>query len=302
MTLRLELCDARSVAPYAAQLLSLERAITYPLAGGRERFFIDHGEGYHRFFSAMGEPYFLVALDRGSVVGVLVGVLKRCEEQGRSFEAAYVCDFKIAPSHRGSGLAARMLREALSLAAGRPALRRWRFAYGAAMRGDRGDVMRSARAALHPARLASPYATLRLWFVEPHALATLDPRGCPAAPPQGLDLSPALRGDELDLVSTAGRKDLRLVSSGERWPLWHATRSPARARSWGLYLKACGEHLCAVHERALVCFALDATLRPWVAWLAGRGLVSDTICTVYGLTLPGGPRRAAWTHLATSEI
>ncbi|MFO0563216.1 MAG: GNAT family N-acetyltransferase [Polyangiales bacterium] len=308
MSVRFELCDAHTVQRYAEALLDLERAITYPLGDGRERFFIDHGEDYHRFFSTMGDAYFLVALDGSNVVGVVVGVLKRAVHEGRAWQSAYVCDLKLAPSHRGSGVAAALLREALSISARRSALRRWRFAYGAAMRGERGDVMRSASGPLHPATLAGPWATLRLWFVEPSRLASLDPRACPSNPESLFDLSPAARlhgaiDGELGLVSTAGRKDLRLVSSGAPWPLVHVATSPSSYRSTlGEHLRAVGRALVARDENALVCWAIDDRLRAHWSWLEGRGLRSDTVCTVYGLSLPTGPSREPLVHLSTSEI
>jgi GNAT superfamily N-acetyltransferase len=161
VSVRFELCDPWSIAPYAAALGRLERAITYPLGDGRERFFIDHGDEYHPFFSAMGEAYFLVALHDRTPVGVVAGVLKRGERDGRSFESAYVCDLKLDPAHRGHGIAAALLRRALVLSATTPSLRRWRFGYGAAMRGDRGDVLRSARGPLHPAKLTARWASIR---------------------------------------------------------------------------------------------------------------------------------------------
>lgn len=308
MTVRFELCDAHTVQRYATALGALERAITYPLGDGRERFFIDHGADYHRFFSVMGDAYFLVAFDGSDVVGVVVGVLKRAVHAGRAWQSAYVCDLKLAPSHRGSGAAAALLREALSISARRPALRRWRLAYGAAMRGERGDVMRSARGVAHPASLAVTWATLRLWFIEPAQLAELDPSACPENPAGLLDLSPAARfhgalDADLGLVSTVGRKDLRLVSSGARWPLAHLATSPAQWRgTLGEHLRAAGETLVSRGETGLVCWSLDDRLRAHWAWLEGRGLRSDTVCTVYGLGLPGGPSRGPLVHLSPSEI
>ncbi|MBL8683514.1 MAG: GNAT family N-acetyltransferase [Myxococcales bacterium] len=303
MSVRLALCDSASIAEHAPSLLALERTISYPLGDGRERFVIDHGEDYHRFFSSMGDAKFLLALEGSTVVGVLVGVLKQARFEGRSIETAYLCDYKLAESHRGAGLGARMLRDALILCAKHRELRRWRFAYGAAMRGARGDVLRSAKSALHPARLASGFAVLRLYFVEPDALFAIEPDSCPSHNESALELSPTAGGDELGLVSTEGRKDLRLVSTGARWPLVHATAPPsAWGPSLGHYLRSCGAGLVARGDRSLVCFALDERMVAHRKWLADRAIHSDTACTVYGLSLPGGPRKGAVVHLATSEI
>lgn len=302
---RYELLRPGELGPYLGDLRKLERGISYPVGDG-DRFFIDHGEAYHPFFSRMGEARFLVAIDGGRAVGAVAGVFKPATAGGERFEAVYLCDLKLDPGYRGRGVARGLLWRALALAALRPELRRWRLAYGAAMQGERGDVMRSARGA-HAARLARPWARLRLWFAAPAALAALDPAGCPPTPSGFLDLSPeATPADALDaslgLVSTAGRKDFRLLSSGEPWPLVHLTAGPGRWRTWGRYLREAGEGLLRLRPGALACFALDERLDDHARWLAARGLAADTRCTVYALRLPGGPPRGSLVHLATSEI
>lgn len=294
--IEIRLVDAGGLAPYADGLRTLERDITYPIADGRDRFWIDHGPHYHPFFSALGDAHFLVALDRGTVVGTCAGVLRAARLGDRPIPSGYACDLKIARSHRGTGAARRMLVHGFREMLGTPHLRQWRYAYGAAMRSERGDVMNSARG-LHPARLFRPHARLRLYFIPVHALANLDPSGCPPNPAvDGLDLSPTTHG----FVSTHGTKDLRLVSTGAPWPLVHLTDGP---RGWTTSL---GHHLAhaarALPADALTCFAIDERLRAHHLWLAARGFASDTVSTIYGLSLVRGLRRAPWVHLATSEI
>lgn len=299
--IRTLLVPAAELGPHAAALRALERDITYPLADGQERFFIDHGADYHSFFSQLGEAWFLLALDDAAVVGSLTGILRSARAES-DVRTVYLCDFKIAKSHRGGRVARAMLFEALRRAATEPRFRRWRYAYGAAMHGEGGDVMRSARG-VHPARLFSPAARLRLFFVAPSTLATLDPIGCPPRPrSHGLDLSPDVaHAHPLGLVSTAGRKDLRLVSTGATWPLTHLGLGPAGwPGSWADYLRAAGAE--ASTSSAQCCFALDERLDDHLAWARTRGLVSDTLCTVYAWRLPGGPPRPAWIHLSPSEI
>ncbi|MCU0658600.1 MAG: GNAT family N-acetyltransferase [Polyangiaceae bacterium] len=305
MKIRFELVGPGQIGPHVADLRALERGVTYPLGGG-ERFFIDHGEAYHPFFSRMGDASFLLALEGERVVGALAGVFKRARCGKESYEGVYLCDLKLAPGHRGQGVARGMLWHALSLSIRSPELRRWRFAYGATMRGERGDVMRSARG-VHAARMARPWARLKIWFARPEALASLDAAGCPPFPGAPLDLSPdaippdALHAD-LGLVSTAGRKDLRLVSSGAPWPLVHLAANPGVRGRWGAYLREAGEALVRLQPDALACFALDERLSPQLRWIEGQGLTTDASCTVYALRLPGGPPRAPFVHLATSEI
>src|SRR5205807_1835447 len=128
--------DAQGLAPHAAGLRLLEAAASYPTAN--DRFRIDHGERYDAFFAHLGEPRFLVALEDERVVGTLALVR-------RAPDTLYAADLKVAPEHRGTGLARRLVARALWAFARERALRGARFGFFAAMRGERGDVTRSAR-------------------------------------------------------------------------------------------------------------------------------------------------------------
>lgn len=301
------LVDAAGLLPYAPQLAALEASITYPIDDGRDRFAIDHGRAYHPFFSELGEAYFLLALDGARVVGSVAGVFRRAYTPDGHRPGVYLCDFKIAASHRGTGLGRRMATHALWRALTDRAFWRWHLAWAAAMQGERGDVMRSARG-LHPARLLRPEATLAVYFVPAQRLAALEPKGCPAPPWRaGLDLSPTVtsscRGP--GVASTAGRKDLRRVSTGEPWPLHHLVLGPRDwAPTWGHWLRACGEY---VREReggeAVACFTLDQRLGDHLRWLEAQGVAPGATCTVYVLRLPWRRgRKGAWVHLSPSEI
>jgi hypothetical protein len=105
------------------------------------------------------------------------------------------------------------------------------------------------------------------------------------------------------IVSTAGLKDLRLKSTGRPWPLMHLPYGPARwLPTWGAYLKTCGESLVSTHPTSIACFAIDLRLRTHIEWLASKGIDQGAACTVYALDLTLRAGRAAWLHLATSEI
>lgn len=312
MRLRFVHVAAAEIGPYVPALRRLETAITYPIGDGADRFFIDHGADYHPFFSRLGEAHFVIALDddrrdRGDepVIGALAGVLRRADRGGRSIPSVYLCDLKLHADYRGRGVVPRLLRFALALVR-KPRFRRWRLAYGAAMRGVRGDVMRSARG-LSLLRLGSTLGRLTLYFAPPERLAALDPRSAPPPPDaaHGLDLSPdlddPLRSVPPGIESTAGRKDLRLVSTGQPWPLVHLVRSVA-SPGYAEYLVACGEALAQAHRGGLACFAVDEQLAPWNEWLQRGGLAPGAVCTVYGLRLVPSLYSARWLHLATSEI
>ncbi|MBI3723839.1 GNAT family N-acetyltransferase, partial [bacterium] len=193
---------------------------------------------------------------------------------------------------------------ALRSAVTRGALRSWRFAYFAAMRGARGDVTRSARR-LSPLRAFRPLAELLLYFEPGEKLARLSLDGAPAPPPHGgLDLSPAFAaGDETPLVTTDGRKDFVLASSGKPWPLVHLPCGPSRWKpTLAAYLRRSGEALVARAGESVACFAIDRRLADHADWLALAGFAPGAVCTVYALSCPPWQGKPAWVHLATSEI
>ena len=108
----------------------------------------------------------------------------------------------------------------------------------------------------------------------------------------------------LGVISTAGRKDLRLVSTAEPWPLAHLALGPAAWRpSWGAYLAAAGAALVDHRIAGPACFGVDDRLRDHVAWLAGEGVEPGAVCTVSTRSpCPRGFLAPPWVHLATSEI
>lgn len=302
--------------PYVEELRRLEASISYPVDEGRDSFTIDHGRDYHGFFSTMGDAHFLLAIEGGEVVGSIAGVFKMIRRGNRQARAVYVGDFKVAPHCRGTGLARRMMWRCLFEAARTlspfesrdRSLLDWELAFGGAMRGERGDVTRSARG-LHVMRMTSSLTSLDLYFVDPETLAGLDPRSCPLNPTlDGVDFSPLATDGPEDLLSTTGRKDLRLASTSLPWPLVHLPRGP---QGWhptlGHYLQRAGAQLVSERgslwpEGALACFALDPRQGPQIAWLEARGITPGAVCTVYTLPRTGFARKASWYHLATSEI
>jgi len=303
VTVTLVHLQAPQLAPYQAGLAKLEADIRYPIADGADAFRIEHGERYGDFFAGLGDAHFLLALDGGRVVGTCAAVARWARCGPRRIRALYGADFKIAAAYRGGRLARRYLYRGL-VDVFRPSIRRqwpWRIAYVAAMRGARGDVMRSKRGLFNPMRLARPLARLAVYFADPAALEGL-PGSCPPPPDDsGLDLSPDARQRADGTVTTAGTKDLRLESTGRPWPLVHLPLSPPAWRpTWGHYLSRAGATL--VGSGATACFAIDERLADHVAWLGSHGITPGATCTVYALTLPFTVGAVPWVHLATSEI
>lgn len=300
MTLRVLHLSPGALGPWAARLGALERDISYPIDDGRDRFVLDHGLAYHPFFSGQGDAHFLLAVDEDALVGCIVGVRKPIETPTGPVESVYLADLKVATPWRGRGVPARLLTSALGLWARSPRRLSWRFAFGAAMRGERGDVMRAARG-LSPMKLGAAVALLDVYFVEPGRLAALEVTGAP--PPMtggGLDLSPAVTQD---VVSTAGAKDFVLQSTGAPWPLVHLPAGPHRwGRSHADYLARGGRALVAAKAPGPACFALDVRRLAEREFLSAQGIRPGAACTVYGFSTTGRTRGAAWVHLATSDI
>ncbi|MFP2905429.1 GNAT family N-acetyltransferase [Pyxidicoccus sp. 3LFB2] len=294
-----------TLGPYVERLRRLEQGILYPLADGADHFFIDHGPEYHPFFSSMGDAYFLLALRGDALLGSVTGVARQVFRGSRALDALYICDLKVAPSARGTGLARRLIFQGLTHLFRIPALRRTRFLYGAAMRGARGDVMRTARG-WNPLRMGRPASRLALYFVPPAKLAELDPRGGPPRPMgEGLRLGPAptRRLEGAGWCTTAGSKDLQRLSTRSPWPLVHLAASPeAWPHGWAAWLRTCGEELLGRGGDALACFSIDERLADHIGWLRGAGVAPDTVSTVYSLDLSFPLETPAWVHLPSSEI
>lgn len=302
---------ASAIGPYVDDLRAIERATDYPIADGADAFTIDHGADYGAFFTTLGhDARFVLALDAQDgrrVVGGVAGVARNVRIGRSMVPALYGADLKLLPELRGRGFGRDMMSWGFGLFFKHPDLFTWRFAYVAAMRGARGDVMRAVRG-VHPARLTGKLARLAVYFAAPERLAALSLQAAPPPPDvdRGVDLSFVPTGDvgAPGLVSTAGRKDLRLRSTGLPWPLVHLPYGPCRWQpTWGHYLKACGQALAArAGQPPIACFAIDERLVSHTAWLSGQGVTRGAACTVYALDLTLRARRASWVHLATSEI
>jgi hypothetical protein len=297
--------EASGLAPFVEGLRRLERDILYPIGDGADHFRIDHGPEYAPFFSGLGEAHFAIALDGDEVVGNAVGVIKRARLQEREIVSGYACDYKVDKEHRGRGVGRALLMLGLREMLRNAHYRSWRFGFGAAMRGEKGDVLRSGRG-FHPLKLMKPFARLHVYFVAPSALAELPEQGGPGPVDldRGLDLSPEVQErSPTGIASSAGKKDLRLVSTGEPWPLEHLVHGPARWRpSFSAHLRSCGRALVDRGARGPVCFSLDTRLAEHVSWLERHGLEPGASCAIIAWRLPPRIPRPAWIHLATVEI
>ena len=288
------------LAPWAPKLAALEREVPYPVDICSERFVLRHGPQYHEFFSSMGDAHFLLAVHGDELIGCIVAVLKPVRTPGGDVPAVYFGDLKVADAWRGRLVPARLMFTAVSEWARSPRRHAWRFAFGAAMRSAKGDVMRAARG---PSllRLGAPFATFDVYHVAPERLTALDTSVAPSTQTgAGVDLSPSVTQD---VVSTCGSKDFVHESTGRRWPLVHLPTGPT---AWGAshadYLVRSAKHLVASDEPGPACFALDRRLVAEREFLARRDISASATYTVYAFSTSHRTRRAAWAHLATCEI
>ena len=89
-------------------LAAFEQHFRYPL-GPADSFSISHAPDYTAFFRSMGTACVYVAEVDGAVAGILT-VVRRAVilADGSRVPAAYFCDTKVAPQHRGTPVLARL--------------------------------------------------------------------------------------------------------------------------------------------------------------------------------------------------
>lgn len=90
-----------------------ERQFEYPL-GDDGRFRISHGRDYLPFFAAMGDATVSVAEAGGEVLGTVARVERWMQCGSAPSERRrvhYLCDLKVSPLHRCSGLLAHLMME-----------------------------------------------------------------------------------------------------------------------------------------------------------------------------------------------
>lgn len=106
--------DAETDVGLAAALNAFESGFSYPL-GARQRFSIDHGADYTRFFRAMGNAQCFVAEREGAIAGVLAAAVRSVvQPDGTAREACYLGDLKIARDARGRRVLLHLARSAMA--------------------------------------------------------------------------------------------------------------------------------------------------------------------------------------------
>lgn len=98
--IRVELYSGTIPPPVGASLRALEGVFDYPL-GPKERFRIDHGAEYGRFYGSMGESACAVGYEGAETVATASAALRRASWPGGEGAAVYGGDLKVHPRARG---------------------------------------------------------------------------------------------------------------------------------------------------------------------------------------------------------
>ncbi len=251
------------------QLSALERMATYPI--GTDRFQIDHGRDYFRFFERLGTLYFYAHVEGDRLIGTGGGMLRQVPyRQGEKPRTAwYGGDLKIHPDHRGNRIPMAM--------AGRvfvPNFLRCRRGYAISMNPGDGSENRVVRL-LQRFRWAPVHqgGTLELYSLDADAM-----RAC--AP-----LVSEHRGP-LSYLSLRGIKDIVLESTGKPMPLLHVQFGACAEQGQPAPEPGSTHMFCAPRGDALA------------AAMTARGIAPSATATI----LHSGMSGSDWRFILTSDI
>jgi len=254
---------------YQARLQALEQLADYPI--GDDRFKIDHGPDYFRFFERLGEVFYFAQEDGDRLVAVACSMLRRVpyREGEAPKKCWYGADVKVHPDYRGR-------RIPLSIA--------YKVFIPLAMRCVRGYVvsMNPGDGSPNPiVKLAKAFewtpvdvsGTLRLYSLDADQMTELTP------------LVEAHRGP-ISYLSLADIKDIVLQSTGAPMPLIHV--------QWG----HCAE--AGVPDPIPGSVHMFSALEddPLALAMAERGVAPSATATV----ISSGMRRSDFRFILTSDI
>ncbi len=306
-SITLEIIDSWEIYPYIDDLHELEQHMVYPVDES-DNFIISHGSHYHPFFSDLGAAKFLLLKEKSKVQGILAGVWRTIDIQQQQARALYLGDLKLAPHLRGKNLVVNMIWHGIKQLFKRADLGTWSVVYGVAMRGEKGDVLRSMDQPLHPSKWLDYHAQFNLYFVPPTQLLELPDNSPAPKPSPHVNFSP---DRAQSLFTTRGTKDFILQSTNAPWSLVHLDLASQPSLALHEALKSGAQD--AVHSQpadALACFAIDKKRRDQIDWLANHGISSTSTCTLYAMQVhnrwmsPQNPLLQQMHHayLATSTI
>ena len=259
-------------AEFGQKVRALESAAVYPL--GNDSFRLDHGVNYFAFFRRLGElRAYLLEID-GRVACVASAVLRRVRQaDGRTLNAWYMCDLKVAPEFRGHHLPARLLSRVLL-----PHYLRCPRGFAVTMNPGDGSPNRVVGIMQRFRWLTlQPVGQLLFYVWSESELANI-------AKILDVELG-AWR-----LRSLSGMKDLILESTREPWHLYHIEGSQCSEAKGGKIVPhavAGAAHMLCVPRGGLLAKRLDAS-----------GCRNSATATIVAHRM----KSAVWESLASSEI
>lgn len=198
---------------YQRRLSGLEKLASYPI--GDDRFQIDHGDDYLRFFDRLGEVYYYASLERGQLIAVGAVILRRVpfRQGGKPRRCWYGADVKVHPDHRGqrlliAGANRKFIPHALRCLRG----------YAITMNPADGRPNRVVK-------IAQRFRWLPITISGILQLYSLDADQMRAVEPLVIDH----RGP-VSYLSLGGIKDIVLESTGQPMPLLHVQFGPCAER------------------------------------------------------------------------
>lgn len=297
--LRYTILGPEKMGGYQDELADLESSISYPLEGGDDSFTIRHGESYHRFFSDMGESYFMIARSNERICGTIAGVIKKTALGSNHIRALYVADLKLRADIRGKGVPRKMLFQAFRAYISSGRYRGWRFLFFAGMHGERGNVTKSF-SGTHLGRLAVKLSVHSIYIVKPERLEFEEVPSHDLDPERELELSPDKVGK---ITLNSGTKDLYRSSDGSKMLLAHI--HPDSSKGFISDLTRLSKRVREELPGHLACFSVDNNREDIISYLSESGLNTNTLCSVYAFRWPLiGPSfsNIERVSISTSEI
>jgi hypothetical protein len=288
---------------YQKGLAELEGEFVYPLHGN-QTFCISHGPCYSEFFERMGKSFFVLAEERGAIVGVLAVVFKVIQASGQAVKAAYLSDLKIREGYRGGVLSSKMYLWAALRGLRMRGCWNTPFYYFIGMKGEQGDVACSAKG-LSLLKFFIPLGQLSIYFADPERAKNLGKAGLQEEMPDSamLDLSPNRAGDSESgspIVSLAGVKDL--IFTDKRFPakVAHLKNAGLTGAAYVDFLRGAGKAADGAYD--YLCFCLDSRREALTEYLRSQDIAPVGSAGVYGFSRVGLIKQAFACRVGTYQI
>ena len=204
MEITFRLIEHKERSKFQDRIVALEKIATYPL--GDDFFQIDHGDNYFAFFDRLGSVNYYIALMGTQVIAVGAGILQpstNCHDNSEK-PSWYLCDLKVHPAYQNYRISVRLLEFAIN-----QNIQKCDRGYLISMNPGDGSANRLVKMLTRFPIVSLRLATqLNIYSINIQEMKLLEP------------LLTKHRGS-LGCRNLAGIKDLRSMSTGDRFPLIH---------------------------------------------------------------------------------